>query len=167
MFGVVQELGDVLHRGQAGGGDLLGAVQEAAQHRLVVHQAGIIFGVGGEPHLFAEAGQKHRPPHPLQLAPLFQEGGDGHQVHRLAPAVEVQHGLVDAAVGLPVEVLGHNQVGDPVHDLRPHQDGPQHRLLGLGVGRGGVADGAAASAVAGAMCRVLLGIMLSKDGDGN
>ena len=141
VFGVVQEVGDVLHRGQAGGGDLLGAVQEAAQHRLVAHQVGIIFGVGGKPHLFAESGQKHRPPRPLQLAPLFQKGGDGHQVHGLAPAVKVQHGLVNAAMGLPVKILGDNHVGDAVHDLRPHQDGPQHRLLGLGVGRGGVAHG--------------------------
>ena len=44
-----------------------------------------MLGVGGEPHLFAETGQEYRAAYAIKLPPLFQEGGDRHQVNRFSP----------------------------------------------------------------------------------
>ena len=101
-----------------------------------MHQAGVVVGVGGNAHVLAQAREKQRPPHLLQLAPLFQEVIDGDQVHRLMAVVEVEHHLVDPAVGLPVEILGGKGVGHQVHDLGAEQNGPQNRLFRLRTGRG-------------------------------
>src|SRR5208282_1811347 len=60
---------------------------------------------------------------------------------RIAPAVEVNHGLKDSAVGLPIKVAGSDHIGHPVQHLRAHQDGPQDRLLRLRIGRRGKAAG--------------------------
>ena len=104
-LGLVQKRLHVLHRGQAGLGDVLAAGQQAPQHRLVVDQLGIIGGVGRGAHVFAEGRQKNRAPHVLQAAPLFQEGGHRHQVNRFTLAPEIQHGLKDVAVAGAVKVF--------------------------------------------------------------
>src|SRR3989339_721487 len=91
--------------------------------------------INGEPHLFAEAGQEDRPSHPLQLAPLFQQSADGHQVHRLVFGVEIQHSPENFPVSFPVEIARTKPVRYRVQDLRAYQDGPQDRLLRFWVSR--------------------------------
>ena len=112
-------------------GDLLGGGQEFPQPGLLVHDAGIISGVGRGPHVLAEFGQKDRAPDFRQFALVPEHFGHGHQVHRPVIPVEPEHDLEDVAVGRPVKVLRLQDQGDLIQSRRPQQDRAQNTLLSL------------------------------------
>ena len=64
------------------------------------------------------------------LAPL-ERLGDRDDVDRLAPLEQVEDRRVDRAVGLAVEVLGAQELGDLDDRVAVDEDRAEHRLLGL------------------------------------
>ena len=75
----------------------------------------------------------------VELAGLLEVLDERQRVDRLAERVEVEHRLVDEAVGLAVEVLGLEALVDDQRGERGvrQQDGAEDRLLGLEVLRRG------------------------------
>ena len=72
-----------------------------------------------------------RPPIVSSCSVALERLGDGHDVDRLAALEQVEHRRVDRAVGLPVEVLRAQELGDLDDRVPVDQDRAEHGLLGL------------------------------------
>lgn len=78
----------------------------AAQRGLVVHDLGVVAGVGGDRDGLHQVDQADASTHPLQLAALVELGGHGDGIGGFAASVQVDDRLVDRLVRRAVEVLG-------------------------------------------------------------
>ena len=70
----------------------------------------------------------------------FQGLGDGDDVDGLAPLEQVEDDRVDLGVGLPVEILGPEELGDLDHRVAVDQDRAEDGLLGFDGLRGQAID---------------------------
>ena len=126
--------------------DLVGRVQEAAQHRVLAHDPRVLADVadGGD-----GAGQQvdgGAAADALEQAGLLEVLDERERVDRLADRVQVEHRLEDQAVRLAVEVLRLEALVDDQRGQRRvgEQHGAEHGLLGfevLGRRGGGAAVG--------------------------
>src|SRR5665811_641689 len=105
LLGPVDELGYLTGAVVAEGCDLLTTVDESAQDRHLVDDAGVVTGVGARRNQSRQLVDPRAPAYFLQLAELVQLVGEGDRVDRLASSVEGECRPVDAPVALPVEVL--------------------------------------------------------------
>ena len=125
--------------------DLIRALQQAPQQRVLAHDLRVAARVARGRHEARELIDARRAADLLELAPLAQAVGDREHVHGLALVVEREHRLIDQAVAFPVEVLRAQPLLDHQRIQRAvrEQDRSQHRLLGVEVVRRrcGPADG--------------------------
>jgi hypothetical protein len=156
--------------------DLVGRRQEPAQHRVLAHDAGVLAQMADGGDRTREHVDHRAAADRLEVAGLLEVLGQREGVDRLALRVQVEHGLVDAPVGLPVEVL---RLQALVDDERRHhgvgqEDGAQHRLLCLevvrrrqGSARGGAVAVDGRTVGDGHGTRASLGSKLRRDTHGN
>ena len=90
-------------------------LDQAAQDRALLDDAGVVAGVGRGRHRGDERVQVRGAADPGDLAAPGELVGDGDGVGRLAPAVQVEDGLVDELVRRPVVVGGPDHL-DHVRD---------------------------------------------------
>ena len=112
-------------------GDPPGRTDEAAQHRLALHDPGVLGGMDRGGRLIGEAGEVRPATDRLELVPPFQGLGHRHDVDRFATIEQVQDRRVDAGVGLPIEVLRAQELSDLDDRIPVDQDRPEHGLLSL------------------------------------
>ena len=112
-------------------GDPAGRPDQVPQDRLALDDPRVLGDVDGGRRLVREAGQVGAATDRLELVAPLERLGDGDDVDRLAPLEQVEHRRVDAAVGLPVEVLGAQELGDLDDRVAVDEDGAEHGLLGF------------------------------------
>ncbi len=117
--------------------DLIRALQQAPQQRVLAHDLRVAARVAGGRHDAGELVDGRRAADLLELAHLAQAVGDRQHVHRLAVVVQREHRLVDRAVALAIEVLRAQPLFDHQRIQRAvgQQDRAEHRLLGVEVVR--------------------------------
>ena len=125
------ELADVRRVVVADGGDLAGGADQVAQDGLALDDPAVVDGVDRRGRQVDERRQVGRAADLLQRVVAGQDLRDGDDVHRLAPLVQLEDGLVDGAVGLAVEVRRPQEVRHLDDRVAVDQQGAEHRLLGL------------------------------------
>ena len=136
LFGAIHHLLHIFSRVFVGQlRDLAGGPDELAQHRSPFHDMAIVLDVDGGRHGIDQVHHVGRAADLDQLPPPLQFVGDGDEVGRIAPFVQVNDGLVDPAVLFLVEVLSFEKRRDLDDGVGIDEQRSQHRLLGLGVGR--------------------------------
>jgi hypothetical protein len=115
--------------------DLVGRVQQPAQHRVLAHDARVLADVADGGHGAGQQVDGGATADALEQPALLQVLDERQRVDRLADRVEVEHGLEDQAVGLAVEVLGLEALVDDQRRQRGvrQQHGAEHGLLGFEV----------------------------------
>jgi hypothetical protein len=132
--------------------DLVGRVQEPAQHRAVADDPRVLAEVRHGGDGAGERVDRGAAADGVELAGLLEVLDQGQHVDRLAGAVQVDHRAVDAAVGRAVEVL---RLEELLFDERGQcrvgeQHRAEHRLLSVEALRRGDRRGDRAVAVAAA-----------------
>ncbi len=125
--------------------DLGAGLDEAAQDRLVLDDAGVVAGVRGGGDRVEEVVQVGAAADLAEVAGVGERGGDGDRVGGLAVPELVEDGVEDDAVAGLVEVArleGLEDVGDGV---LAHEHAAEDRLLGREVLRRGALVGAGAA----------------------
>ena len=102
--------------------DLGRRVDQRAQDRLVLHDAGVVGDVRGGRHALGQLGQVGGAADVLQLVARPQRVGERDQVDRLVALAQVEHRPEDLAVGLAVEVLGDDQLDGAIERRVVEQD---------------------------------------------
>ena len=91
---------------------------------------GVILGVGGEPHFFAEAGQEHRPPAASSLPHSFNRAETVTRSIGACSPCRASIALNMSRMSSPTKTFGlHARINDGREYLRAHQDRPQEGLL--------------------------------------
>ena len=121
-------------------GDLAGGADQVPEDRLALDDPGVLHGVDGGRRLVRELREIGPAADLLQVLATFERLGDRDEVDRLPPLEELEHRLVDRAVGLAIEVLRLEEFRDLDDRLAIDQDGAQHRLLGFEAVRGQAVD---------------------------
>ena len=112
-------------------GNLSGGADEVAEHGLALDDASVVLGVNRGRHGVHERGQVRRTADGIEPITASELVAQGHEVDRLALAVEGEHGFVDIAVLGSVEVSGLQEVADPENGVRVDQNRAEHALLSL------------------------------------
>ena len=128
----VGAVGGVAHLDDAGAG-----LHEAAQHRALVDDLGVVAGVRGGGHRRDERVQVGGAADAADLAALGQLAGDGDGVGGVAAAVQVEDDVVDDLVRGAVEVLGAEHLDDLGDGVLGEQHAAEDALLGRDVVRWG------------------------------
>ena len=103
--------------------DLVGRAQQAAEHRVLAHDARVLAHVADGGHGAGQQIDRGAAAGLVELAGELEVLGEREHVDRLARPVQVEHRLEDRAVALAVEVLGleplvDDQRGQRVSDSR-------------------------------------------------
>lgn len=117
------------------GRDALARGDEAPHPPLLVHDARVGGDVAHGGHRVEQLGHVGGSTDLGEALAVAQPRRDGHHVDRRARLGERDHGLVDAAVRLAVEVLGLEQLEHPIERVTLQQHGREHRGLGVEVVR--------------------------------
>ena len=131
LLRAVDGLADVRRIVVADAGDLARGADQVPQHGLALDDVAVVDGVDRGGRLVDEAGQVRRATDLLQRVVALQRLRDRDDVHRLAALIQLEDGLVDAAVRLAVEVLRAEEVRDLDHRVAVDQQGADNRLLCL------------------------------------
>ena len=136
LLGLVDGGLDVLgHRvGQIG--DLPRHADEAAQQRVLLHDGGVVAGVGDGRGVGLQRDEHRGVPYGVEQPRALELVGDGHRVDRLSPLHEGPYGTEDVAVGRLVEVSGRALLDGHRRRVVGEQHGTEEGLLGLEVVRG-------------------------------
>ena len=110
-------------------GDDGAALNELPLHRLVRYDLRVEFHVGRRGCHFPQQRDVTDITYLLQFVHLSQFFDDGDQIHRLAAAVQIQHGPVDDLMGLPVKVVRLQDSGHGAHRFIVDEHGAEHVLL--------------------------------------
>ena len=115
--------------------DLVRGAQQAAEHRVVADDAGVLADVADRGDRAGQQVDRRAAADALEVARLLEVLDERQRVDRLAERVQVEHRLVDARVALAVEVVRVEALVDDQRRERRvrEQDGAEHRLLGLEV----------------------------------
>ncbi len=117
-------------------GDLVADPDEGAQDALLAHDAGVVSGVGGSRHEFGQGMDELAPARSIEHAIAFELRTQRDHVDLLATVVEREHGSVDQAMGVSIEVVSGQQLSDGGDGVGVDQHRPKHRLLRLEIVRG-------------------------------
>ena len=112
-------------------GDPARGPDEIAQDRLALDDPRVLRGVDRGRGLVAEAGEVGTPADRLELLAPLERLRDGDDVDRFTAFEQVDDGGVDPAVGLAIEVLGPQELGDLDHGIAVDEDRAEHGLLGF------------------------------------
>ena len=115
--------------------DLVRGAQQAAEHRVVAHDAGVLADVADGRDRAGQQVDRRAAADALEVARLLEVLDERQRVDRLAERVQVEHRLVDAAVALAIEVVRVEPLVDDQRGQRGvrQQDGAEDGLLGLEV----------------------------------
>ena len=112
-------------------GDLARGGDEVPQDCLALDDPRVMDGVDGRGRPVAQRGQVRAPAHALEPPGPLEGLRDGHDVDRLAAFEQLEDGAVDEAVGLTVEVLRAQELGDLHDGVAVDEDRAEDRLLGV------------------------------------
>ena len=112
-------------------GDPAGRPDEAAQDRLALDDPGVLGGVDRGRRLVRQARQVRPATDRLELLAPLERLRHRDDVDRLAPVEQLQDRRIDPRVGLAVEVLRAQELGDLDDGIPVDQDRAEHGLLGL------------------------------------
>ena len=115
----------------ADAGDPPRGADEAAQDGLALDDPGVLGGVDGGGRLVRQAGEVGAAADRFELVASLERLRHGDDVDRLAALEQLEDGRVDRGVGLPVEVLGSQELRDLDDRVAVDEDGAEHGLLGL------------------------------------
>ncbi len=115
----------------ADAGDPARGRDQIAQDRLALHDPRVLRDMDCGRRLVREAREVGPATDGVKLVTPLERLGDGHDVDRLAPLVEVEDRGIDAAVGLPVEIGGPEELRDLDDCIAIDEERPQDRLLGF------------------------------------
>ena len=130
-LGAVDRLLDLGRVLVADAGDAAGGADQVPQDGLALDDPRVLGGVDGGRRLVAEARQVGASADRLEVLAPLERLGDRDDVDRLAPLEQVEDRRVDAAVGLAVEVLRPEELGDLHDGIAVDEDGAEHGLLGF------------------------------------
>jgi len=130
LLGGVHDVGDLALAGVAQLGDLDGRVDQPPQHRLVMHDLGVVGGIRGDRDGGQQVRQVDMAAHLAELTAPVEFGCDGDGVCRIAVTVEVDDRLIDQLMGGAVEVGRFDDLQHLGDGVLAHQHGPQHALFG-------------------------------------
>src|SRR5205085_6976254 len=102
----------------------------AAQNGGALDDARVVFDVDGGGGAVGEADEVALAADGVEVAVALELCREGYRVAGLAAAVELEDGLVDEAVGFPVEVVGTEERRDFDDRVAVEEERTQHRLLG-------------------------------------
>ena len=135
LLAAVEQVGGIAGVLIAELGDLVAHADERAQHALLAHDAGVVARVGRRRHELGQRVHELAPPGALEHALALELGADGDHVDLFAALEQREHAAVDEPVGVAVEVVGGEQLGDRRDRVGIDQHGAEHRLLRLQVVR--------------------------------
>ena len=115
----------------ADAGDLAGGRDQVAEDGLAFDDPGVLRGEDRGGRLVREGRKVRTSADLLQVAATLECLRDRDDVDRLTTLPELHHRGVDAAVGLPVEVLRVNNVGDLDDRIAIDEERAEDRLLGF------------------------------------
>ena len=107
------------------------AADQVPQDRLALDDPRVLGRVDGRRRLVRQRAEVGAAADGLEVAVALERLRDGDDVDRLAPLGQVEHHRVDPGVGLPVEVLGLEEVGDLDDRVPVDEDRAEHGLLGF------------------------------------
>ncbi len=136
LLAAVDELLHHAHVAVALGGDALAGGDDRAEPPLLVDALRVRAHVGHGGRGVGELGEVGRPADLREPLAVAQVGGDRHDVDGRARQRQRLRRLVDAAVGVAVEVLRLEDLEHPVERLAAEEDGREHRRLGVQIVRG-------------------------------
>ena len=131
------DLGRVL---VADAGDPARGPDQVPQHGLALDDARVLGRVDRGRGGVRERAQVRAPADRLEVLGALQGLGDGDDVDGLAPLEQVEDDRVDLGVGLPVEVLGLEELGDLDDRVAVDEDRAEDGLLGFDGLRGQAID---------------------------
>ena len=135
LLAAVEQVGGIAGVLVAELGDLVAHADERAQDALLAHDVRVVRGVGRGRHELGQRVDEVAPPGALEHALALELGADGDDVDLLAALEQREHAAVDEPVGVAVEVVGGEQLGDRRDGVGVDQHGAEHRLLRLEVVR--------------------------------
>jgi len=112
-------------------GDPPRGADQASQDRLALDDSRVLLDVNGGRRLVREARQIRPATDGLELFAALERFRDGDDVDRLAALEQVKGGVLDPAVGLPIEVGGPQELRDLDDGIPVDEDGAKHGLLSL------------------------------------
>ena len=112
-------------------GDPARGADEIAQDRLALDDPRVLGGMDRGRGLVAETGEVGPPADRLELLAPLERLRDGDDVDGLTALEQVDDGGVDPAIGLAIEVLGPQELGDLDHGIAVDEDRAEHGLLGF------------------------------------
>ena len=112
-------------------GDLAGSRDQVAQDSLALDDPGVLAGEDGSGRLLGERREVGPAADLLEVAAALQRLRDGDDVDRLATLPQLEHRGVDAAVGLPVEVVRPDDVGHLDDRVAVDEERAEDRLFGF------------------------------------
>ncbi len=115
----------------ADAGDAAGGTDEVPQHGLAFDDPGVLRCVDGGRRLVAQARQVGPAAHGFEVLAALERLRHGDDVDRLAALEQVEDRGIDAAVGLTVEILGPQELGDLDDGIAVDEDGAENGLLGF------------------------------------
>ena len=117
-------------------GDFAGHADEPAQQRVLLHDGGVVPGVGDRRGVGLQRDEDRRIADGLEQSGALELVGDGHRVDRLTPLDEGPDGAEDVPVRRLVEVAGRAFLDGGRGRIVGEQHGPEERLLRFEVVRG-------------------------------
>ena len=115
--------------------DLGAGVDEAAQRRGALDDARVVLDVDRGGNGIEQAGKVGEPACLIVLPAPLQLVGEGDEVSRLAPVVEIENGAIDETVGDGVEVFRPQEGRHPDDGVAVDEETAEHRLLRLHIVR--------------------------------
>ncbi len=125
FFSSIQDLAGILLRSKAVLDHAVGSLNHFPQHRLVLHDAGIMIHVGGAGHAVRQRRQGGGASGSRQVAGSTQHFLEGDQVDGLGAFTQFKHGGVDAFVSIAIEVARFEPLLGGVHGTVIDKDGAQ------------------------------------------
>ena len=115
----------------ADAGDPARGADQVPQHRLALDDSRVLRRVDGRRRGVRQGAEVGAPADRFQVLVALERLGDRDDVNRLAPFEQVQDHRVDLGMGLAVEVLGLEELGDLDDRVAVDEDRAEHGLLGL------------------------------------
>ena len=128
---LVQDVVRVLARLVRRRDDPAAGLDQAAQDRLLLDDAGVVLDVGGARNPVEEGGDVRRAADRVELAGARQLLLDRHRIDGARPVRQMVHDLEDLAVLVAVEILFLENLLGAIDGAVLDEDGPENGALGL------------------------------------
>ena len=116
--------------------DLGGDRYQITKDRLFMDDPGMLTNIRGRGNAVDQCRKVSGPTHRLQFILPSQVIGNGNQIHRFVPLIQIQNGRENLPVGFTIEIIFRDEFQGFVKGRIVDEHGPQYRLLGINILRG-------------------------------